>query len=609
MVNIQQALNLGLQALNQGNLSLAEQNFNTVLNVIPDEPNTLFLYGALRQRQGRLSDAKTLMQKCLNKHPNKADVLNTLGNLMGKMSQPLNAVEYYLKAIETKNDFGLAYLNLGLTYSGLKENEKAAIALQKASQLLPSSAAAWSALGSAYKELALFNDSLAAYDKALAIDPNRVVTLNNKGTLLRVLQRPEEAKNCYKQALLVAKDVPELHFNMACASYDAGHYEDTDTCLHQTIALDPGYVEAHETLNKMYWEHGRTDEFTQSFHKAILEKPDSPELRVALANQLKLANRTEESLSVLSQALSDLGAIPQISHALGLLLGQTGNPELAVEHLSNAVIKSPDSERFRIDAANFLIRTYQYQEAMTHLDVVQQINPYEQEMWAFKGLCWRFTGDERESWLNNYDLFVQAKKLETPIGYDNFEHFIHDLKNALISMHNTVKTPLDQSVRHGTQTPGRLLYQPVKEIVAYRQVLEKRIREYLASLPDDPTHPFLSRKAQNFRFSGSWSVRLKSEGFHVNHVHPDGWFSGPTYIEVPKEIRADDPNKAGWVTFGETGMNLGEDREKIAVSVCPQEGLCAFFPSYVWHGTNPFTSDEHRMTTPCDVLPVIPFNR
>jgi len=254
--------------------------------------------------------------------------------------------------------------------------------------------------------------------------------------------------------------------------------------------------------------------------------------------------------------------------------------------------------------ANFLIQQAQYTDAMQHLDVAQRLNPFEQEMWALKGLCWRFTGDDRDAWLNNYDLFVQAKRLDTPQGYDNFEHFMHQLRTVLIGMHQKVRTPLDQSVRNGTQTAGRLLFQDIKEIKDYRQVLEKRIREYLASLPDDPTHPFLSRKTTDFRFSGSWSVRLKTEGFHVNHVHPEGWLSGPTYIEVPKAVRADDPTKAGWVNLGVTGMNLGEKREKAMVSICPQEGVCVLFTSYTLHVTNPFHADSYRMTAPCDVLPV-----
>ena len=99
-------------------------------------------------------------------------------------------------------------------------------------------------------------------------------------------------------------------------------------------------------------------------------------------------------------------------------------------------------------------------------------------------------------------------------------------------------------------------------------------------------------------------MRLKRDGFHVNHVHPQGWLSGPTYIEVPAEVRDDDPERAGWVKFGETGLDLGADRERVAKAVCPRPGLCAFFPSYTWHGTYPFASDAYRMTAPMDATPV-----
>ena len=98
-------------------------------------------------------------------------------------------------------------------------------------------------------------------------------------------------------------------------------------------------------------------------------------------------------------------------------------------------------------------------------------------------------------------------------------------------------------------------------------------------------------------------MRLKSEGFHVNHVHPAGWISGPTYIEVPASITGDDPERQGWVKFGESGLDLGPEREIIAKAVRPVPGLVALFPSYTWHGTFRFYSDEYRMTAPFDGVP------
>ena len=604
MQKLQQVLNQGLQALNSGNLSVAEQCFNWVLAQVPNEPNALFLLGGVRQKQGQLTQAEQLMLKALPNHSQQADVLNSLGNLMGKLNRVEQGISFYQRAIKKRAVFAIAYFNLGLLYRAQGLKTEAIAALTTASQQSPQNAQIWSALGSALKEVDQLDEAIVAFDKALSIQPNNINALHNKGVTLRTLQKPAEAIDSYNIAIAQAENIAELHFSKACAAYDLGNGKEADVCLNRAITLKPDYVLAHETLNKMYWEHGEHDKFTQSFQKAIKQQPNSAPLRVAYADMLKLAKRSEEAVSVLNTALKDLGGLPQINHSLGLLLGQTGNSAQGVEFVADAVKQDPNNIRYRIDVANFLIQQEQYTTAMSHLDVAQQINPFEQEMWALKGLCWRLTGDEREAWLNNYDLFVQAKFLDTPQGYDNFEHFIHELRTALIGMHQKVSTPLDQSVRNGTQTPGRLLFQDVKVIQDYRQVLESRIREYLAGMPEDPTHPFLSRITKDFRFSGSWSVRLKQEGFHVNHVHPDGWFSGPTYIEVPKSIRTDDPNKAGWVNFGATGMNLGEAREKTAVSVCPQEGLCALFPSYIWHGTNPFQEQAYRMTTPCDVLPV-----
>lgn len=604
MQTLEQLLNHGLQALNAGDLTVAEQSFTQVLKLTPQEPNALFLLGGVRQKQGRLDEADLLMSKSLPKHQHKADVLNSLGSLSAKLDRPKKAIAYYKQAIQKRPNFAEAYFNLGLLYQAQGLLKEAIKVLTDASEQSPDNEHIWSALGSTLQKNNQLDEAILAFDQALKFQPNYVNALHNKGVTLRTLQRSEEAIDCYNKALLQTENVAELHFSKACASYDLGNTQNADLSLNRAIELKPDYVLAHETLNKMYWEHGEQDKFVQSFQKAIKQRPNSVGLRVAYAEQLKLAKRGEEAVSVLNEALHDLGAQPEINHCLGMLLGQTGNTELAVEYTSNAVKQDPKNERYRIDVANFLIQNEQYSEAMPHLDVAQSLNPYEQEMWALKGLCWRFTGDERDAWLNNYDLFIQAKRLDTPSGYDNFEHFMHELRTVLIGMHQKVRTPLDQSVRNGTQTPGRLLFQEVKEIKDYRKVLERRIREYLRSLPDDPSHPFLSRKTNLFRFSGSWSVRLNTEGFHVNHVHPEGWFSGPTYIEVPKSINPDDPTKAGWVNFGATGMNLGEKREKTMLSVCPQEGLCAFFPSYVWHGTNPFHDDSYRMTTPCDVLPV-----
>ena len=149
---------------------------------------------------------------------------------------------------------------------------------------------------------------------------------------------------------------------------------------------------------------------------------------------------------------------------------------------------------------------------------------------------------------------------------------------------------------------AELLYRNVKEIRDLRHSFERTIEKYIRSLPDDPTHPFLSRKTSSFRFSGSWSVRLKDKGFHVNHVHPEGWISASYYVALP-DIVANSDSQQGWIKFGESPLNLG-DKEVIRKIVQPKVGLLVLFPSYTWHGTVPFSSNQERTTLPFDAVPV-----
>jgi len=600
----QQNLNQGLQWLQRGDFERAGKCFSDVLTVLPAEPNALHFMGIVAKNQNRLSDAEDYFRRSLKANKRQPEVLNNLANLIRKMGRLDEAIGLYEKAVAIDPNFADGWFNLGRAHQANDAHPGAIEALKKAQAINPRDPRFGNSLGISYKSLDRLEEAIEVYDQALASKPDHFRTLHNKGVALRLKQEPLSAIVCYEKALKISSDVPELHFNLACAFHDAGQIEAADEELRAAIALRPEYLEAHETLNKMYWEIGSTDRFCESYVQAIERSPQSAELRVDYARLLEMAGNFDEAEEVLQQGISELGDHAGLHHGLAKTAGQRGETETSLSHFARAIEADPNQQPIRIDVSRYLIQLGDYTEALKHLEAAERLNPWDQEMWAYRGLCWRFLGDERDAWLNDYDRFVQARRLETPPGYDNLEHFLTELRRVLIAMHDTVMHPLDQSLRGGTQTPGRLVHQQIREVQEFRRALEEQINDYLASLPKDPEHPFLGRFTGEYRFSGSWSVRLKSGGFHVNHVHPAGWLSGPTYIEVPKNIRDDDETRSGWVKFGETGLDLGAARERVDKAVKPEEGLCAFFPSYTFHGTYPFESDEYRMTAPMDCLPV-----
>jgi uncharacterized protein (TIGR02466 family) len=122
----------------------------------------------------------------------------------------------------------------------------------------------------------------------------------------------------------------------------------------------------------------------------------------------------------------------------------------------------------------------------------------------------------------------------------------------------------------------------------------------------DPSHPVSARNTGAAVIVDAWSVHLRREGFHVNHLHPEGWISSAYYVDVPEEA-ADPQLKAGWLKFGEPRFPVpGLTPEKY---VQPRAGRLVLFPSYFWHGTNPIHGEHARMTVAFDAVPAVAGSR
>ncbi len=115
------------------------------------------------------------------------------------------------------------------------------------------------------------------------------------------------------------------------------------------------------------------------------------------------------------------------------------------------------------------------------------------------------------------------------------------------------------------------------------------------------TDPLRRRNQGGWRFNGSWSVRLRTAGFHTSHVHPRGWISSACYIDLPDSM-ADTRSRDGVLSFGEPGIVTTPTLSAQHV-VRPEVGMLVLFPSYFWHGTLPFSGEQTRLTVAFDVVP------
>ncbi len=407
-----------------------------------------------------------------------------------------------------------------------------------------------------------------------------------------------------ERAFALALQAPETWLVYGRALQGLRRFSEAENALRQAIAKRPAYADALRDLCQLIWmQSGDAQAALAPIDAAMGAAGEQPAAIPVLAGvKIRLLNHLS-------------GEAPALAFAQEALARSPDDPRLALE--TAALLLSSAPERSRELSAAVLARNPRdptARRAMTHAhlalgeaalaaQIAEELlseNPIDQEAAAALATARRLAGDERYRDLWDYEALVAAQTIDTPAGWASLETYLSDLRGALAELHALQAHPIEQSVRGGTQTSQNLLAAEHPAIRAFFEAVEGPIRAYRAAigLGEDM---FRARNGGGHRVLGAWSVRLKPGGFHVDHIHPQGWISSACYIDVPEAVGAGE-DRAGWLRFGAAPIPT-RPRLEAEHFVRPQPGLLALFPSYMWHGTVPFGGDQVRTTIAFDVVP------
>jgi len=599
-MTVSDALARSMELLRAGRLDSASALLEEILATAPKEPDALQLLGMVARARKDHEGAVRWFRQSLEARPDQPNVLNNLGNTLLDLKQTAEAIEAYRHALALQPSYVDAATNLGLAYIAAEENDKACETLRRAIEADGANAKAWSALGRALRAAGQLDDAIAAFGRALTLRPNSVPTRHNLAVTLRLAGKPEQAAGLLEECAAADPAAAEIRYNLGHCYYDLGRLDDAATAYRAAIGARPGYRDAHDSLNRLLWQRGDTSHYLHSYLEALRDDPNDAGLLADLANRLNLGGRTGDTVRLLDDALARGIDSVSIRHRLGQACWAEGQADAALAHLG-AGSGSEAGADCRLELVRCLIVLGRYRDALSALGPALADESFDQQAIAYQGLAWRLLGDSRAGILNDYDRFISARILQPPRSWGSVAQFNARLEQVLAKLHVTSQHPLEQTLRGGTQTMGNLFDRDLPELAVLKQMIEAAVADYIDALPRDEDHIFLKRRTGGFRFSGSWSVRLRRDGFHLNHVHSEGWISSCYYVGLPTVI-ADEIRKEGWIKFGETGFDLGE-RETIERMVRPEVGKLILFPSYLYHGTVPFVDESPRTTVAFDVVP------
>ena len=418
------------------------------------------------------------------------------------------------------------------------------------------------------------------------------IARHNRAVTLRRADRSPEALHEIEALLASGFDRPETALMHAHLLGDAGRYEEAIARYQTVLAAHPELTDAHETLARLLPQVGRGGEALDSYRDALARMPDIGIIWVSALGTAKSLREGDQLIAWCDQVEQRFGPDTMVTTLRAQALSWRGNDAAALDLLNRTVAIDPNDAPLHSTLAHVALRLGDADVARDAALRAAQIDPNDQTPWALLSVALRLLDDPRELWLADYERHVAIATLE---GIDRAS-----VAALLTTLHTTGQHPADQSLRGGTQTRGNLFDKTAPEIISLRRSIEAAVEATLRQLGHDPRHPFLRRNTGRVEFAGSWSVRLRSEGFHVSHIHGSGWLSSACYISLPPEMGQGD---AGALAFGVPDAELGLDLPPRRI-VHPLEGQLVLFPSYMWHGTLPFGSEAPRLTVAFDALPV-----
>ena len=327
-------------AYQDGRLVEAEFHVREILNAYPDNPEAMYLLGALAYRAGNHDAAIRIMKRVVQLMPRHHD----------------------------------AHLTLGMAYRLQRNLREARAPLKKALALKPSSIDARFNLAVTELELGDAKSALRNLERAVKLAPNSPHVRNTyAGALYQSGDREEFLRQLRKGASLVPDDA-EMQFNLGVGLANVAQHEEAVKQFRRALALKPGHVDSKYGLANSLTELKQYDEAAEIYREVLEAQPTAAGVRNNYGLVLRLANRPHEAVTELKRALQDSQGQAFIAGTLAEALVQAGKADEAFTVLRASAENTPSDGIF-LQMGELLTRLGKFQEATVQFERLLRRQP------------------------------------------------------------------------------------------------------------------------------------------------------------------------------------------------------------------------------------------
>jgi len=599
---VQHVLATATQAVQAGNLMAAEMALAPLFRgASPPHADVLNIAGTLRMNQGRLAEAAALFERAVAQAPREPTFSFNLGLALSRLGRLEDAEAAFRTTLKHKTDYVAAIFEMGALLHKTGRLDEAEQRIRQVLARMPGQAHAELALAAILVDARRPGEAEDAARRGLLATSERHVRAQLYLQLAQALRRQRkdaEALAALDEAEAMQPALPGLARHRAETLQNLNRFDEAVAILEKELVRTPADPGLHLDYNALLYQLNRGGDFLKSYERA----PESRELLLGKAFLLAREKHHEDAHAIYArlQARDSNDRLAAIGAAQ--MMTAMGRHDESVSLFEAVLARHGNEPKLLSLAAEPALLMGDPQKAARLCEQGLASDSRNATCLAVLSIASRMMADERDDAINAYDSLVRVFDLEPPPGFSDMESFNEELNASLDRLHPRSRELIDQSLRGGTQTPGHLFPAGLPLVTKLKERIDEAVARYIAELKEDAAHPLLSRRGKTFRYSGSWSSRLQDSGFHVNHVHPDGWISSCYYVAIPDAVE-DQTAKQGWIKFGEPAIDVAL-KNPIRRTIQPVPGRLVLFPSYTWHGTVPFHDGAARTTIAFDVVPV-----
>ncbi len=437
--------------------------------------------------------------------------------------------------------------------------------------------------------------------KAATAAPQAPQPLYNLAMLHQGQGELAKAMDCIDRALRRAPGEPRLHYVQGVFRQQARQYTDACQSYREAVRLQPGNADAWFNLGTAEDALERPAAARAAYEQTLTLQPGNFGARFNLANTLLKSGEAEAAITEYEAVLEHNPDFADARVNLGNALQELDHFEDAIKQYQAALAGNPDSREARYNLAKACQADGRTTECLTACDEMLKRRSDDAGALAFRAVALNDAGREGEAAdLVDMDRFILPVDIDLPEGYSDIDAFNAALEAHILSHPTLQEDPANHATRNGQHT-GELLSDPKGPFAAFEQAVNAAVRHYIDRQGRDRAHPFLSDPPTDWRLT-VWAVVMRAMGHQIPHIHPVAWLSGVYYAKLPSIVAAGSDAKEGWLEFGEPQPDLRPQRPSPLRTVQPKTGRLFLFPSYFYHRTVPFTSDETRISIAFDIL-------